>query len=174
MSMMHSRLIREHTVAEGAGICDYWTAGAKWDVLIFTIYKAYDMIFFDWFLLCRFHFFQYYCPEVAPAYNGRKYGYNLKSQLLKLREISRQIVNAFYDYTYNEADTGLIKYISAREDMVTYIHGIVRAAHRSGVLYTNIGDLVRIRRSLSRNRDFYRLSCMRQAVFFLCSASSAG
>jgi len=25
-----------------------------------------------------------YCPEVAPVYNGRKYGYNLKSQLLKL------------------------------------------------------------------------------------------
>ena len=53
-------------------------------VLIFTIYKAYDMIFFDWFLLCKFHFFQHYFPEVASVYNGRKYGYNLKSQLLKL------------------------------------------------------------------------------------------
>ena len=56
-------------------------------VLIFTIYKVYDMIFFDWFMLCRFHFFQYYCPEVAPVYNSRKYGYNLKSQLLKLLAI---------------------------------------------------------------------------------------
>jgi len=27
------------------------------------------MIFFDWFLLCRFHFFQYYYPEVAPVYS---------------------------------------------------------------------------------------------------------
>jgi len=53
-------------------------------VLIFTVYKAYDMIFFDWFLLCRSHFFQHYYPEVSPVYNGRKYGYNLKSQLLKL------------------------------------------------------------------------------------------
>ena len=53
-------------------------------VLIFTIYKAYDMIFFDWFLLCRFRFFQYYYPEVAPMYDGRKYGFNIKSQLLKL------------------------------------------------------------------------------------------
>ncbi len=53
-------------------------------VLIFTIYKVYDMTFFDWFLLCRFHFFQYYFPEIEPVYNGRKYGYNLKSQLLKL------------------------------------------------------------------------------------------
>ncbi len=53
-------------------------------VLIFMIYKAYDMFFFDWFLLCRFRFFQYYYPEVAPVYDGRKYGFNLKSQLLKL------------------------------------------------------------------------------------------
>ena len=53
-------------------------------VSIFTIYKVYDMIFFDGFLLCRFRFFQHYFPEVAGVYNGRKYGYNLKSQLLKL------------------------------------------------------------------------------------------
>ena len=53
-------------------------------LMIFTIYKAYDMIFFDWFLLCRSHFFQFYYPEIEPVYNGRKYGYNLKSQLLKL------------------------------------------------------------------------------------------
>lgn len=53
-------------------------------VVIFTIYKAYDMIFFDWFLLCRFHFFQHYFPETAPALSGRRYGFNLKSQLLKL------------------------------------------------------------------------------------------
>ena len=51
---------------------------------IFTIYKAYDMIFFDWFLLCRFHFFQHYYPETGPALIGRKYGFNIKSQLLKL------------------------------------------------------------------------------------------
>ena len=53
-------------------------------VMIFTIYKAYDMIFFDWFLLCKFHFFQHYYPETESALNGRKYGFNLKSQLLKL------------------------------------------------------------------------------------------
>ncbi len=53
-------------------------------VAIFTIYKVYDMIFFDWFLLCRFHFFQHYYPEVESVYSGRKYGFNIKSQLLKL------------------------------------------------------------------------------------------
>ncbi|MBR1739391.1 MAG: hypothetical protein IJ737_03775 [Ruminococcus sp.] len=53
-------------------------------VTIFTIYKIYDMIFFDYFLLCRFHFFQTFTPEVTPVYTNRKYGYNIRSQLLKL------------------------------------------------------------------------------------------
>ncbi len=53
-------------------------------VLIFSIYKIYDMIFFDYFLLMKFHFFQHYFPEVESVYRGRKYGYNIKSQLLKL------------------------------------------------------------------------------------------
>lgn len=53
-------------------------------ITIFTIYKLYDMTCFDWFLLCKFRFFQFYFPETEPVYNGRKYGYNLKSQLLKL------------------------------------------------------------------------------------------
>ena len=53
-------------------------------VLIFTIYKIYDMVCFDYFLLMKFHFFQHYFPEVESVYTGRKYGYNIKSQLLKL------------------------------------------------------------------------------------------
>ncbi|MCR4739786.1 MAG: hypothetical protein K5886_05940 [Lachnospiraceae bacterium] len=53
-------------------------------VSIFTIYKVYDMICFDYFLLMKFKFFQYYFPEVESVYTGRKYGYNIKSQLLKL------------------------------------------------------------------------------------------
>ena len=53
-------------------------------VMIFTIYKLYDMICFDYYLLCKFRFFQFYYPEVEEVYRNRKYGYNLKSQLLKL------------------------------------------------------------------------------------------
>ena len=54
----------------------------------------------------------------------------------QIREISRQIADAFYDYRYSEEDMGLIRFISTREDMFTYIHAIVRSAYRSGVLYT--------------------------------------
>ena len=53
-------------------------------VLIFTVYKIYDMICFDYFLLMKYKFFQYYFPEVDSVYSGRKYGYNIKRQLLKL------------------------------------------------------------------------------------------
>ncbi|MBQ8995998.1 MAG: hypothetical protein IJ091_09295 [Oscillospiraceae bacterium] len=53
-------------------------------LMMFTIYKIYDMICFDYFLLMKFKFFQYYYPEIEPVYQNRKYGFNIKSQLLKL------------------------------------------------------------------------------------------
>jgi hypothetical protein len=53
-------------------------------VLIFTIYKVCDMALVDNFLLLKFHFFQHYYPEAEHAMEGRKYGFNIKSQLLKL------------------------------------------------------------------------------------------
>ena len=77
----------------GAGIVSIWDGfRSGFDfrqfflrfVLIFTIYKLYDMICFDYYLLCKFRFFQFYYPEVEEVYRNRKYGYNLKSQLLKL------------------------------------------------------------------------------------------
>ena len=42
------------------------------------------MICFDYFLLMKFRFFQHYYPEVEGVYPLPKYGYNIKSQLLKL------------------------------------------------------------------------------------------
>ena len=55
-------------------------------VIMFSIYKLYDMIFFDYYLLMKFHFFQHYYPEVESVFAdpNRKYGFNIKSQLLKL------------------------------------------------------------------------------------------
>jgi hypothetical protein len=53
-------------------------------MLIFAIYKIYDMVCFDYFLLMKFHFFQFYFPEIEGVTEGRKYGFNLKSQLIKL------------------------------------------------------------------------------------------
>jgi len=41
-------------------------------------------VLIDNFLLLKSHFFQQYYPEAAQAMEGRKYGFNIKSQLLKL------------------------------------------------------------------------------------------
>ena len=53
-------------------------------VFIFTVYKIYDMVCFDYFLLLKFKFFQYFYPEGEGVMDNRKYGFNIKSQLLKL------------------------------------------------------------------------------------------
>ena len=53
-------------------------------VLIFTIYKLCDMVLIDYFLLLKFKFFQHYYPEAEHVMEGKKYGFNIKSQLLKL------------------------------------------------------------------------------------------
>ena len=77
----------------GAGIVAVWDGFRSgftfWQfftrfVLIFTIYKVYDMVCFDYFLLMKFHFFQHYYPETQSSLAGRKYGFNIKSQLLKI------------------------------------------------------------------------------------------
>ena len=64
----------------GFGFWQFFTRFA----LIFTVYRLYDMVFFDYFLLMKFHFFKHYYPETERALAGRKYGFNIKSQLLKL------------------------------------------------------------------------------------------
>ena len=43
-----------------------------------------DMTLIDNYLLLKFHFFQHYYPEAAHVMEGRKYGFNIVSQLLKL------------------------------------------------------------------------------------------
>ena len=53
-------------------------------LLIFTVYKICDMVLIDNYLLLKSHFFQYYYPEAESVMEGRKYGFNIKSQLLKL------------------------------------------------------------------------------------------
>lgn len=51
---------------------------------ILTVYKICDMVLIDYFLLLKYHLFQYYYPEARDVMQGRKYGFNIKSQLLKL------------------------------------------------------------------------------------------
>lgn len=54
----------------------------------------------------------------------------------ELRAISMEITDSFYDYKYNEGDTGFKKFFLSREDMFIYMSGIIKAAYKCGLLYT--------------------------------------
>lgn len=47
-------------------------------------YKIWDMIFLDWYLLTKSHFYQHYFPEVEGCKSLEHTGFNRQSQLLKL------------------------------------------------------------------------------------------
>lgn len=51
---------------------------------ILYAYKAYDMICFDFLLMTRTRFFQRYYPEVDACEAYHKYGFNLKSQIIRI------------------------------------------------------------------------------------------
>ena len=46
--------------------------------------KAFDIIFFDWFLLTKSHFFQHYYPETEGCVGYHQFGFNRKQQIGKL------------------------------------------------------------------------------------------
>ena len=53
-------------------------------LLMLYIYKAFDIVCFDWFLLTKSHFFQHYYPEIEGCESLERYGFNIKSQMIKL------------------------------------------------------------------------------------------
>ncbi|MBR0277084.1 MAG: hypothetical protein IJQ50_01305 [Clostridia bacterium] len=52
--------------------------------VIFYIYKTFDIICLDWLLLTKLHFFQHYYPETNGCEGYRKFGFNRKSQIMKI------------------------------------------------------------------------------------------
>ncbi|WP_044933831.1 hypothetical protein [Pseudobutyrivibrio sp. LB2011] len=53
-------------------------------MLMFLGLKAFDIGFFDWFLLCNagLNFFPHFYPETKPVLNKHLFGYNWKTHLL--------------------------------------------------------------------------------------------
>lgn len=48
--------------------------------------KAFDILFFDWVLLCNqgFGFFTHYYPQVGAIYNRKLFGYNKKTHITQV------------------------------------------------------------------------------------------
>ena len=55
-------------------------------LVMLLLLKAFDIGFFDWFLLCNqgFHFFPHYYPEVSDVLGPYLFGYNWKSHLAQI------------------------------------------------------------------------------------------
>jgi len=47
-------------------------------------YKLFDMVCFDWLLLTKLNVFQQFFPETVGCKGYERFGFNLKSQLIKL------------------------------------------------------------------------------------------
>lgn len=46
--------------------------------------KAFDIVVFDWFLLCHSNFYPHYYPEVKEIVGPQLFGYNWKSHLTEI------------------------------------------------------------------------------------------
>ena len=51
---------------------------------ILYLWKAFDIICLDWFLLTKSHFFQHYYPETEGCAGYRQFGFNRKEQLARI------------------------------------------------------------------------------------------
>ncbi|MCM1156442.1 MAG: hypothetical protein NC314_05820 [Roseburia sp.] len=61
----------------------FWQFFARFLTILYA-YKAYDMFCFDFILVTRTRFFQHYYPEVDVCESFHKYGFNLKSQIIRI------------------------------------------------------------------------------------------
>lgn len=54
-------------------------------LIMLLLLKAFDIIFFDWMLLCNrgFGFFEHYYPEVADILSPKLFGYNKRDHIVQ-------------------------------------------------------------------------------------------
>ena len=60
-----------------------WMFFARFLTMLY-LEKAFDIIFLDWFLLTKSHFFQHYYPETEGCAGYRQFGFNRKQQIGKI------------------------------------------------------------------------------------------
>ena len=53
-------------------------------LVMLCLMKAFDIIFFDWYLLTKSHFFQQYYPETEGCKGYHSFGYNRRQQLTEI------------------------------------------------------------------------------------------
>lgn len=57
-------------------------------LVILYVMEVYDILFFDWVLLCHSNFFPHFYPEVKGIAAPQLFGYNKKAHLTHFRSTS--------------------------------------------------------------------------------------
>ncbi len=61
----------------------FWKFFLRFIVMLY-MWKAFDIVFLDWLLLTKTHFFQSYYPETEGCEGYRKFGFNRKGQIVRI------------------------------------------------------------------------------------------
>ncbi|MBR2769088.1 MAG: hypothetical protein IKD68_09150 [Solobacterium sp.] len=67
-------------VKNGFSFFQHWLRFA----VMFYLWKAFDVICLDWYLLTKSHFFQKYYPETEGCEGYHQFGFNRKEQMIRL------------------------------------------------------------------------------------------
>ena len=59
-----------------------WQLFARFATMLLLL-KAFDILLFDWCLLCRSNFFPRYYPEVKAVLGPHLFGFNKKSRMVR-------------------------------------------------------------------------------------------
>lgn len=62
---------------------DFWSFWGRFLTMLYLL-KAFDIIFLDWFLLTKSHFFQHFYPETEGCAGYSQFGFNRKEQLARI------------------------------------------------------------------------------------------
>ena len=62
------------TSSDASGVCALVNRGYCMEI--------YDIVFFDWFLLCNSNFFAHFYPEVKGKVGPAQFGYNKKTHIM--------------------------------------------------------------------------------------------
>lgn len=61
----------------------FWKFFVRFTAMLWLL-KAYDILFFDFILLCRSNFFPRFYPETWPVLGPHLFGYNKKTHILHI------------------------------------------------------------------------------------------
>lgn len=61
----------------------FWQFFLRFITMLY-LWKAFDIIFLDWLLLTKTHFFQHFYPETEGCEGYHSFGFNRKGQLIRI------------------------------------------------------------------------------------------